>query len=353
MERSERYSGHESFVCRYGWLRKLYDAVKMNPKIFADDAIEAAIVKLGIGRNMVKSIAFWGDAFGIVEGTPPPARAAAANNGAAQEVVLIEPANAADQAAEAQVAAAPLVDVPYLVMNPACDLIRRPPEASVILIRGQFDKKASLPWPVDPEAYELIVIDDEEHVVSWHHKEVAAIPYKDLSKDLEDGKLRCVARMRPTYALKQQRILMSTLGRIGTDVPMHDYRRYSCDVWFRGANKACSSMLTLSGPELVALTSGRKELGHHLYFLPKAIDALREEAAKAGVHADTKAALDDLQVLRFLRGPISLSDDYKADIPKEGERISIKFPKPSERTDAKQLDGNRRVLLALFTESEA
>lgn len=69
MERSERYSGHESFVCRYGWLRKLYDAVKKNPKIFVDDAIEDAIVELGIGRNMVKSILFWGDAFGIVEGT--------------------------------------------------------------------------------------------------------------------------------------------------------------------------------------------------------------------------------------------------------------------------------------------
>lgn len=70
MERSERYSGHESFVCRYGWLRKLYDAVKRNPKIFVEDAIEDAIAQLGIGRNMVKSLAFWGDAFGVIEGTP-------------------------------------------------------------------------------------------------------------------------------------------------------------------------------------------------------------------------------------------------------------------------------------------
>lgn len=69
MDRSERYSGHESFVCRYGWLRKLYDAVKRKPTILADDSAEEAIERLGIGRNMVKSIAFWGDAFGIIEGT--------------------------------------------------------------------------------------------------------------------------------------------------------------------------------------------------------------------------------------------------------------------------------------------
>lgn len=67
MERAERYSGHESFVCRYGWLRKLYDAVEKDPLIFRSD--EAAIAELGIGRNMVKAMLFWGDAFGITQGT--------------------------------------------------------------------------------------------------------------------------------------------------------------------------------------------------------------------------------------------------------------------------------------------
>lgn len=64
---SERYSGHESFVCRYGWLRKLYDAVSSDPKVFKLD--DEAMVALGVGRNMVKSVQFWGEAFGIVSGT--------------------------------------------------------------------------------------------------------------------------------------------------------------------------------------------------------------------------------------------------------------------------------------------
>src|SRR6266851_9456298 len=62
----ERFSGHESFVCRYGWLRKAYDGVAKSPKLFANE--EDAVVKLGVGSNMVKSLEFWGRAFGIIEG---------------------------------------------------------------------------------------------------------------------------------------------------------------------------------------------------------------------------------------------------------------------------------------------
>jgi len=59
------FSGHESFACRYGWLPKLYEAIQIDPELFGSD--ERAIVALGLGRNMVKSIRFWGEAFGIME----------------------------------------------------------------------------------------------------------------------------------------------------------------------------------------------------------------------------------------------------------------------------------------------
>ena len=57
------FSGHESFACRYGWLPKLYEAVAEDPKLFSSD--ERAILRLGLGRNMVKSLRFWGEAFGL------------------------------------------------------------------------------------------------------------------------------------------------------------------------------------------------------------------------------------------------------------------------------------------------
>ena len=64
-ERAQVFSGHESFPCRYGWLPKLYEAVSADPTLFSDE--ENAIVTLGIGKNMVKSIRFWGQAFGIIK----------------------------------------------------------------------------------------------------------------------------------------------------------------------------------------------------------------------------------------------------------------------------------------------
>lgn len=58
------FSGHESFACRYGWMPKLYEAVQADEKLFADD--ERAILALGLGKNMVKAIRFWGQVFGLL-----------------------------------------------------------------------------------------------------------------------------------------------------------------------------------------------------------------------------------------------------------------------------------------------
>ena len=62
--RANVFSGHESFACRYGWLVKLYHALEDNPGLFASD--DEAILTLGLGKNMVRSIRFWGSAFGLV-----------------------------------------------------------------------------------------------------------------------------------------------------------------------------------------------------------------------------------------------------------------------------------------------
>lgn len=61
----QRFSGHESFVCRYGWLPKIFRAVELNSTILKDEL--EAMHTLGIGRNMVKSIQFWGESTGVIE----------------------------------------------------------------------------------------------------------------------------------------------------------------------------------------------------------------------------------------------------------------------------------------------
>ena len=58
------FGGHEKFVFRHGWLKKGVDGVKENPLIFKNDE---ALVKLGVGKNMVRSIRHWCLATGLVE----------------------------------------------------------------------------------------------------------------------------------------------------------------------------------------------------------------------------------------------------------------------------------------------
>ncbi|WP_296651321.1 DUF4007 family protein [Paraburkholderia sp.] len=62
--RTERFSGHESFSCRYGWLPKIYEAVTNSPAQLETD--DLATQWLGIGRNMVRSIWFWAEATEII-----------------------------------------------------------------------------------------------------------------------------------------------------------------------------------------------------------------------------------------------------------------------------------------------
>ena len=58
-----RISGHESFPCRYAWLPKAVRGLNQDPKLFSDD--EQAMVNLGVGKNMVRSIRFWIHATGV------------------------------------------------------------------------------------------------------------------------------------------------------------------------------------------------------------------------------------------------------------------------------------------------
>ena len=58
-----RFSGHETFACRYAWLPKALRAITVNPRIFGDE--DQAMVELGVGKNMVRSMKFWVEATGM------------------------------------------------------------------------------------------------------------------------------------------------------------------------------------------------------------------------------------------------------------------------------------------------
>ena len=59
-----KFSGHQTFVARNGWLEKGVDLISKNPHGFLEDD---AVIQLGVGKNMVESIKYWCQQTGLIE----------------------------------------------------------------------------------------------------------------------------------------------------------------------------------------------------------------------------------------------------------------------------------------------
>ena len=62
------FARHETFHPRFGWLKKGFDRASQNSNIFL---AEDAPVQLGVGKNMVRSIRYWCNAFALLEKDQP------------------------------------------------------------------------------------------------------------------------------------------------------------------------------------------------------------------------------------------------------------------------------------------
>ncbi len=64
-----RFTGHDTFHCRYAWLPKTVRLLDNDRKLFSGNG-DQAMVEIGVGKNMVQSIQFWAEATGIIEPDP-------------------------------------------------------------------------------------------------------------------------------------------------------------------------------------------------------------------------------------------------------------------------------------------
>lgn len=64
---SKCFAGHETFSFRYSWLKKGVDLLAEDPEVFQHPA---AVVRLGVGKNMVGSIRYWCLATRLAEEEP-------------------------------------------------------------------------------------------------------------------------------------------------------------------------------------------------------------------------------------------------------------------------------------------
>ena len=64
-----RFSGHDTFPLRYGWLYKAVNHLNSNGKLQTsnDEKTRDAIVELGVGKNMVNAIRYWAEATALLK----------------------------------------------------------------------------------------------------------------------------------------------------------------------------------------------------------------------------------------------------------------------------------------------
>ena len=62
------FARHETFHPRFGWLKKGFDRASQDTEVFLR---EDAPIRLGVGKNMVRSIRYWCSAFKILEQDQP------------------------------------------------------------------------------------------------------------------------------------------------------------------------------------------------------------------------------------------------------------------------------------------
>jgi hypothetical protein len=64
-----KFTGHDTFPLRYGWLYKAVNHMNSGGKLQTSKEKETqeAIIKLGVGKNMVNAIRYWADSAGLLK----------------------------------------------------------------------------------------------------------------------------------------------------------------------------------------------------------------------------------------------------------------------------------------------
>ncbi|HEY9663495.1 MAG TPA: DUF4007 family protein, partial [Allocoleopsis sp.] len=62
------FARHETFHPRFGWLKKGFNHASKDPEVFLR---EDSPIRLGVGKNMVRSIRYWCSAFKLLDENQP------------------------------------------------------------------------------------------------------------------------------------------------------------------------------------------------------------------------------------------------------------------------------------------
>ena len=108
-------------------------------------------------------------------------------------------------------------DEVYLVVNPACDLVRNE-TSPVMLLSGQLMELEPGDWSYREDSVRTSIIilpDGGRKWIKWNLREMESLRHNQLNQLIQDGRLSRIARLREVYSLAIQQKLLARMGRIG------------------------------------------------------------------------------------------------------------------------------------------
>ena len=207
-----------------------------------------------------------------------------------------------------------------LVVTPACDLVRGGAKR-IMLLAGKLKELQPRDWSykADPVRTAIIMLPDEgRRWIRWSLKDVRTLSWDELDGLFGKGeRLRRIGRLRETYAIEIQQMLLADLGRIGPPANMPVPFLVAVTLFYVDGD--CKARkLGVGDSEVATCYVGRGESPkpvHHLVLteqtcdqIEQALQALAVETVRKSARASLTAAKGDREfITRFERGEVEIS----------------------------------------------
>lgn len=227
----------------------------------------------------------------------------------------------------------------YVVMTPACDLVRKDGAKRVLLLSGSVTDIAPKSWTYSKNTFKTPILklgDDRRVFVRWDAKDIVTLSQADI-RDLlsQGGRYHLHLRLREAHALELQQRLLAEMGRIGLVAHMPGTFPVQVEAHFHAPEGLKKLALDVADREGGVCYVGRDEDGDEqtrLVMTEAAIDELSaqiDRLSAGDVHDKTKSSLARLQKAKSLssmlqRGLLVPRSDktgfapIKANVPEEG-----------------------------------
>ena len=216
----------------------------------------------------------------------------------------------------------------YLVVTPACDLIRGAAE-SALFLKGRASPISDQSWLYKGDKSPAVRIEGTLCRIDWDLQKYATNSLGEMKAAIEKGNMKRVARLRQPHALELQQKLLTSMGRVGLPAPMPARIRTTVEAYYYGADLKKKTLEVDALSAGCACFVGRDGKGNRVVSLvltekacenaTNALDKLTEEEVHDNGRASLKAMITSSEIQKKLEDGIQLSS------PKDGNTTSIKI----------------------------